>query len=829
MGIQETKFGKQLGTEAGGCSHIPITSHVDPNTIRTKDGKLIQTIKLEGVPHETSDTASLNQWKNSRNYLWRSVADSKISIWTHIVRYKKRDYPEGKYPEGFARSLNDKYRESLSNTEMYVNDLYISVVRQGSSDTVANFSEVIRSLLNKVDSKAVRQEQAKQIAALNDTTRKIIKGLGAYNPRLLTVYSRTHDGRRPTIVKDDAEPSTTGKNLRITRHQEQEMLKAKDLTSFSEPLEFIGYLVNGFWRHIPLGHMPAGNTVLASRIHFKKEYYSLDGVKDQCFGGTVTIKEYKDTSAPGMLDGLLKLPCEFVLTQSFTFMSKAAAVHLLKQHQNRMKNAGDLAETQIMELDDALSDLTANKFCMGDHHFTLSVLGKTPKQVSNNLSICEAELSEFGLITAREYLGLEACFWAQIPGNNSYIARKAPITSMNWASYTSLHNYPQGKLKGNHWGPAVALLKTVSGTPYYFNFHHPKDLGNTTVIGPSGAGKTVLMLFLSAMLEKLNPTQIFFDKDRGAEIFIRAQGGTYLPIEAGVSTGFNPLQLPDTERNRKFLRDWIAILAGDNVDPLTADDFEEIATAINGNYKLDHNERQLCNIYDFFQHGGEKSVKSRIRNWIGNGDKSWVFDNDNDSLELDARLMGFDVTDFLDDAMVRTPVLMYLFHRIDSLIDGRRTSITLDEGWKLLDDAYFERRFRDWLKVIRKRNGFTVFGTQEPGDVLASKVGKTIMSQSPTKIFLPNPDANHDEYVEGFNLTEQEYFIIRNTPIESRRFLVKQGKKSVVAELDLSNMDDEIAVLSGTSATVDLLTRIRQEVGDDPKVWLPIFQQRRSQ
>ena len=62
---------------------------------------------------------------------------------------------------------------------------------------------------------------------------------------------------------------------------------------------------------------------------------------------------------------------------------------------------------------------------------------------------------------------------------------------------------------------------------------------------------------------------------------------------------------------------------------------------------------------------------------------------------------------------------------------------------------------------------------------------------------------------------------------ESRRFLVKQGHNSVVAELNLSGFDDELAVLSGRTATVEVLDRVRAMVGDDPDVWLPVFHKER--
>lgn len=830
MGIHQTNYGDKLEQEVGGEAHIPYTSHVDANTLRTKDGKLIQIIKVEGVAHQTSDDSQLEFWKNARNNLWRSISDGNISIWTHVVRYKKNDYPKGEFHESFAQKLNNKYKDSLKNTEMFVNDLYICVVRKNTASSAASFIDTLKGLISKEKTTEVRAEQRIQISELNKVTSKVLKSFKAYSPKLLTVYTRNTKGVKAEIVKEEEECIESSDLLRITKKEEQRRLKIKALAPFSEPLEFIGFLVNGFWKKIPLGYHSAAKSCLYSKLDFQhKDIFVLDYNGKRKCGGTISIKEYVNYTVPGMLDVLMELPAELIITQSFTFMNRPAATQLLKQHQARMKNAGDLSQSQIDEIDDALDMLTAGEFSMGSHHMTVTCVGESKRLVDNNLGECEANLNELGILTSREYLGLEPCFWAQLPGNNSYIARKSPISSINFSSFSSFHNYPQGKQNKNWWGDAVALLKTVSGTPYYFNFHFPKDLGNTTVIGPSGAGKTTLMMFLSAQAEKFYPTQVFFDKDRGAEIFVRAQGGVYSPIEAGKETGFNPLQLPDTPKNRKFLRDWIAKLAEKPGEPLTAEQSEEIAMAVNGNFKLDQKERRLSNIYPFFKIGDGDSIKSRLKPWLKDGDKGWVFDNETDSLTLDARLIGFDVTDFLDDAVLRTPLLMYLFHRVDSLVDGRKLIKWLDEGWKLLDDEYFSKKYKNDQKVIRKQNGFNVFGTQEPNDVITSAIGKTVLGQSPTKIFLPNPDADRADYIDGFKLTEREFEIIsEELTIESRCFLVKQGRKSVVAELDLAGMDNEIAVLSGNTENVEILAKIREEVGDDPNDWLPIFYQRRS-
>jgi type IV secretion system protein VirB4 len=122
-----------------------------------------------------------------------------------------------------------------------------------------------------------------------------------------------------------------------------------------------------------------------------------------------------------------------------------------------------------------------------------------------------------------------------------------------------------------------------------------------------------------------------------------------------------------------------------------------------------------------------------------------------------------------------------------------------------------------------------LFATQSPRDALNSPIAHTIIEQCATQIFLPNPRGNHSDYVEGFKLTEREYELIaRELSVESRRFVLKQGHNSVVAELDLNGFDDELAILSGRTANVELLDAIRAEVGDDVENWLPIFQQRRS-
>ncbi|MBW4964409.1 VirB4 family type IV secretion/conjugal transfer ATPase, partial [Sulfitobacter sp. CW3] len=79
-------------------------------------------------------------------------------------------------------------------------------------------------------------------------------------------------------------------------------------------------------------------------------------------------------------------------------------------------------------------------------------------------------LADAGAVVAREDLGLEAAYWAQCPGLFRYRARVGAITSRNFAALSPFHTYPAGQADGNHWGEAVACLKTASGAPYHFSF-----------------------------------------------------------------------------------------------------------------------------------------------------------------------------------------------------------------------------------------------------------------------------------------------------------------------------------------------------------------------
>jgi type IV secretion system protein VirB4 len=455
------------------------------------------------------------------------------------------------------------------------------------------------------------------------------------------------------------------------------------------------------------------------------------------------------------------------------------------------------------------------------------------------LAAARAILGDAGVVAAREDLALEAAFWSQLPAAFAARPRRAPITSRNFAGLAPLHNFPLGRATGNHWGDALTVLKTMAGTAYHFSLHASdprdadggsrRDTGHTFICGPTGSGKTVFVGFCICLMQSHGATQVVFDKDRGLEILVRALGGQYLAFRRGIATGCNPLQLDATPDNRSFLREWLQLLVSRPCRQLSASEESQLDQALDGVLLLERPLRRLSRILEFLDPTQPDGLHARLAPWCGaaRGEHATVFDCASDHIVPllgSAPILGFDMTAVLDDPAVRGPLTHYLFHVLEALLDGRRLVVWLDEFAKLVGDQSFAALASDGTKTWRKRNGVIAFATQSPSDVLESPIARTLIEQTPTKIYFPNPDGHRDDYVGGLGLSAREFLLIRTelTP-GSRRFLIKQARESVVAELDLKGFDAELKVISGRSASIAELHRLIARTGPDPAAWLADF------
>ncbi|TAN02131.1 MAG: type VI secretion protein, partial [Rhizobiaceae bacterium] len=579
--------------------------------------------------------------------------------------------------------------------------------------------------------------------------------------------------------------------------------------------------------HLP--RLSLADALSMKRIFFGRNAVEIRGAgpNDTRFGAMVSIREYPAQSGPGSFDNLLRVPHEFVATQSFAIIDRPVAATQIDRVARQVDMSDEAGSIVAAHLEEARDELLASEAIYGEHHMTVMCLGRDLAEVGAAVTAVGAALTDRSVIWVREDLNAEPAFWAQLPGNFAYIARKAVISSKNFAGFASLHNYPSGRPEGNHWGPAISVFETTSQTAYYYN-HHVRDIGNFTVVGPTGSGKTVFLSFIAAQTQRVEPRPklVFVDKDRGAEIFIRALGGQYETLVPGETTGFNPLSLADTAPNREFLYQLFAFMlrpaAGGD---LSASEEQVIRNAIAAALTAGPEGRTLEAFSTLLRgriRAGEGDLLARLVSWMRPDQRGWLFNNDEDRFSISS-VFGFDMTRVLDDSVIRTAALMYIFHRMEELLTGDPVMIFLDEGWRLLDDEVFAFFIRDKLKTIRKQNGIVGFGTQSAADIVRSRASNTLIEQTSTNIFFPNPKADDESYRQAFRLSDREVAWIRTMAAESRSFLIKHGHDSVVARLNLSGMPDLIRLLSGRAETIAELDALRAEIGDDPAVWLPSF------
>jgi len=524
-----------------------------------------------------------------------------------------------------------------------------------------------------------------------------------------------------------------------------------------------------------------------------------------------------------MFTGLLEEPYELNWVQSFAFLDKDRAKGLFATQRRRLVSAGDAALSQIQALEEALDQLVSNRFVVGEHNAALIVYGDDIDSLTRNVAFGHATLADPGNVVVREDMALEGQLYATLPGNTKYRPRKAPITSLNFAAMSPFYAFPTGRPDGHHWGEAVTLFRSTADTPLWFT-PHVGDVGHVSVIGMTGAGKTALLAFLLAQMQRFPARHVILDKDQGLKLAVHALGGQYLSLKNGEPTGFNPFALPNSAQHAGYLHDLVRLLAGGAWDAKASREVEEAIKAV---YGVSAGNRRLASLVHFLDQTEVGGVAERLRPWVGEGRLAWAFDNREDRLQL-GRLSGFDVTEFLDHPDLRTPITSYLLYRTEPLIDGTPFALWIDEFWRLLDDPYFEDFVRDKLKTIRKKDGIVITSTQSPSDALDAKISAALLEQTPTKIFLPNEYADEADYRNGFKLTPAEWDLLRPLTKSTRQFLLKQGGASALVDFDLAGMDPELAVLSGTERLIRLAEGIAEEHGGAlPDDWLTLFERRR--
>ncbi|MEM6898154.1 MAG: conjugal transfer protein TrbE [Pseudomonadota bacterium] len=482
---------------------------------------------------------------------------------------------------------------------------------------------------------------------------------------------------------------------------------------------------------------------------------------------TLTVLGFPASTLPGILDELNRQGFSYRWVTRFIAMDKAEAEAVLGKKRRhwfaKRKSIGAVlretlfneqaalldtdADNKAADADAALQELGSDLVSYGYVTTTLTVAHKDQRTVDENVRVAERIINGKGFTTIRETLNAVDAWLGGLPGHPYANVRQPILHTLNLAHMAPISAVWAGATTNDHLaGTALIQAHTGGTTPFRLNLH-VGDVGHTLVVGPTGAGKSVLLSLLALQWQRYESAQVFiFDKGRSARAATLAMGGAHIDLGGGRAPGLQPLRDIDRDRGASFAADWITALAaheGQSVTPpLKALLWEAIQSLASAPVK----ERTLTGLSLLVQ---SDVLKSALHPYTLEGPHGRLLDADHEDLAL-ADTVCFEMEDLMHSGGAALPVLTYLFHRLEDRFDGRPTLLILDEAWLFLDDPMFAARIREWLKTLRKKNVAVVFATQSLADIANASIAPALIESCPTRIFLPNERAEEPHIKESY-------------------------------------------------------------------------------
>lgn len=530
----------------------------------------------------------------------------------------------------------------------------------------------------------------------------------------------------------------------------------------------------------------------------------------------LTVRGFPPSTWPGVLDDLNRLGFAYRWSTRFLSLDKAEAerelvkvrrqwfakrkgiVTLLREtiFQQDIPLVDSDAANKSVDADEALQELGGDAVAYGYVTATVTVMDESPDLADEKLKAVERIIQGRGFVTISETLNATEAWLSSIPGHAYANVRQPLISTLNLAHMMPVSAVWAGPEKNAHLdAPPLIVTRTAGGTPFRL-VTHIDDVGHTLIVGPTGAGKSVLLSVLALQFRRYAASRIFiFDKGGSARATILGLGGEHYDLGSAASIAFQPLAGIDDEETRAWAAEWIAGLLGHEHVEITPDVKDAVWSAVTSLASAPREERTLTGLSTLLQ---SNRLRQAMQPYTLSGPHGRLLDADDDRLGL-GDVQGFEMEELMHTASAVTPVLTYLFHRLDERFDGSPTLLVLDEAWVFLDDPIFAARIREWLKTLRKKNVSVVFATQSLADIQRSAIAPAIVESCPVRIFLPSPQATEPQLrsiYEGFGLNERQIGIVaRAQPRRDYYYQSRLGNR--LFDLDLGPVALAFAGASG--------------------------------
>jgi type IV secretion/conjugal transfer VirB4 family ATPase len=560
---------------------------------------------------------------------------------------------------------------------------------------------------------------------------------------------------------------------------------------------------------------------------------------------TLTVMGFPSATYPGILDDLNRLPFPYRWSTRAVALDKTDATRVLTRIRRQwfakrksimailkevMTNEASAlldtdAHNKALDADAALQELGSDLVGQAYVTATVTVWDQDPNVADDKLRLVEKVIQGRDFTCIAETVNAVEAWLGSLPGHVYANVRQPPVSTLNLAHMIPLSAVWAGPERNEHLdGPPLLFAKTEGATPFRLSLH-VGDVGHTLVVGPTGAGKSVLLALIALQFRRYPGSQVFaFDFGGSIRAAALAMGGDWHDLGGALSddaiepVALQPLALIDDAAEQAWAAEWIAAAIGREGVTVTPETKEHLWSALTSLASAPVGERTLTGLSVLIQ---SNVLKRALQPYCVGGPWGRLLDAEAE------RLGEADVQAFETEGLIGTgaaaAVLAYLFHRVERRLDGRPTLLIIDEGWLALDDPGFGAQLREWLKVLRKKNASVVFATQSLSDIETSAIAATIVESCPTRLFLPNERAIEPQIsaiYRRFGLNDRQIEILsRATP--KRDYYCQSRRGNRLFELGLGAI--ALAFAAASSKTdqafiADVLTRHGRE--DFAASWL---------
>jgi type IV secretion system protein VirB4 len=537
----------------------------------------------------------------------------------------------------------------------------------------------------------------------------------------------------------------------------------------------------------------------------------------------LTITGFPGATTPGLLDEMNRLAFPYRWSTRAILIDKPEAARLLTRIRRqwfakRKSIAAILKEVMTSEpsalvdtdaankatdADMALQELGADIAGLAYVTATITVWDADPRIADEKLRLVEKIVQGRDFTAMIETVNAVDAWLGSLPGHAYANVRQPPISTLNLAHMIPLSAVWAGPERDDHFGaPPLLYGRTEGSTPFRFSLH-VGDVGHTLVVGPTGAGKSVLLALTALQFRRYAGSQVFaFDFGGSIRAAALAMGGDWhdlggeLTDASEMSVSLQPLSRIHETSERAWAADWITTILRRETVEITPEVKELIWTALTSLASAPVGERTITGLAVLLQ---SNDLKQALRPyWVG-GAYGRLLDAESEHLGS-ADVQAFEIEGLVGTGAAPA-VLSYLFHRIGDRLDGRPTLLIIDEGWLALDDDAFAEQLREWLKTLRKKNASVVFATQSLSDIDNSAIAPAIIESCPTRLLLPNERAVEPQITaiyRRFGLNDRQIEILaRATP--KRDYYCQSRRGNRLFELGLSEVGLALCAASSKS------------------------------